>query len=186
MTFSVSENLKNNFEKAEFKWSVDKGKIITGQGTSKIEIDTESVDMTGHAAVVNVTLEISVLPENCKKSFSAIGIIIGGHSYPSDQYGKLSLKDELARLDAFISDLSAAPETQGYVVFSLQEKKKKKKAENHARKLLKRFKNRGIAAERITFLLDKDQAGIETVLWRIPKDIQFDPFEGCEVIKVPE
>lgn len=181
MSFSVLKTIKNDFEKAEFKWTVDKGKIIRGQGTSKIEVETTDLNYV----VINAALEISNLPENCKNSFSESGVVADNYDpEESDQYGKLSLKDELARLDAFISHLSAAPETQGYIILSLQEKGSRKKAENHTRKLLKHFKSRAFPAERITFLLDRNRSKDVTVLWRVPKDVKYLPFTANEIIEV--
>lgn len=181
MIFSVSENIKKDFEKAEFKWSVDKGKIIKGQGTSKIEVDTNGLDY----AVVNATLEILNLPENCKNSFSESGVVaIIGDPIASDQYEKLTLKDELLRLDNFLIELKNVPEDQGYIIMSFEKRDSLKLAKDRVRKLSNHIKRRGFPAERITFLLDKSQSKDETVLWKVPKDVKYLPFTTNETIKI--
>ena len=182
MKFSIPEKIESELKNTEIKWSVDKGKIIKGQGTSKIEVDTDGVE----DAVITANLEISNLSPNCKSSFSAKGIaaLRTGDKIPNDQYGNLSLKDELSRLDAFLIELIAVPDFQGYIVMSYKESNKNMKAENRARKLIKHLKYRRFPVERITFLFDKNSDEDETVLWKIPKNVEFEQCENCEIIKV--
>ena len=182
MTFSFSEKVKTELKNAEIKWSVDRGKIVKGQGTSKIEVDVSEVEN----AVVITNLEISNLSPNCKNSFSAKGIAVlrTGDVIQDDQYENLPIKDELARLDIFLVELINSPEFQGYVVMSYKEDNSLKKTKSRVRKLIKHLNYRGFPPERITFLFDKNSNEDKTVLWRFPKNVEFTRCENCEIIKV--
>lgn len=181
ITFAVSNKIKNEYEKVEYKWTVDKGKIIKGQGTSKIEVDTTGFD----DAVINASLEIYNLPPDCKTSFSASGVVSTIKDYfPRDQYGKLPLKEEFSRIDALLIELVNVPEFQGYVVISVNEKTPLDKVRNRVKKLVKHIKYRGFPVERITFLLDKNSNEDKTVIRRFPKDSDFTQCDQCEEIKL--
>lgn len=179
MSFSVSAGIENKLEKAEFKWSVDKGKIIKGQYTSKIEVNTSGL----YDTVITATLEIIHLPSGCKREFSETGVVAGGHPIPLDEYGDLSLKDELTRIDNFLVELAVNLEDQGYIIFSYKEKEHLQKIKNRVRRLIKHLKYRGFPVERITFLIDKEINKNRTVLRRVSKNADFTQCENCEVIK---
>lgn len=182
MTFSFSEKVKIELENAEIKWSVDKGKIVKGQGTSKIEVDTKEVE----DAVITANLEISNLSPNCKNSFSAKGIAVlrTGETIQDDQYGNLTIKEELLRLDIFLVELVNLPEFQGYIVMSYEKDNSLKRAKDRVRTLVKHLKYRGFPPERITFLFDKITKEDKTVLWKFPKNVKFTRCENCERIEV--
>lgn len=182
MTFSVSPKTRIKNEKAIFIWSVNYGKIIKGQGTSEIEVDTNGIDDT----VLTATLQISNLPLGCKNSFSEIGVVFTIiDPVLTDTYGKISLKEELERIDLLLIELQNAPDATGFVWIRLDDTESIESAKKRVEQLVKHIKYRGFLKERIVFAIEKTNV-LETELIRLPSGLKFPNCGNCEIIKASD
>lgn len=111
-TYRVSVSGADPSVTPTFKWSVSSGKIISGQGTAEIQVEshgstqTATVEVGGYpslcATTVSCTLNICKLPPSARKV---------------DEYGEeTSLWDEKARLGSFAQELLNDPTATGYVI----------------------------------------------------------------------
>ncbi len=97
-----------------YSWTVAAGRIIEGQGTSSIKVDT-----SGLAQGYTATVSISGFNPSCPATASCSLIDESGMVSPArkvDSYGMVARKNERARLDAFAVNLNNQPGAQGYLL----------------------------------------------------------------------
>src|ERR1700730_7959655 len=88
--------------KLAFNWTVSKGKIASGQGTSSISVDISGVE----GQSLTATVEVGGIPDACgNKASCATNVCAVVHALQFYEYGDLSLADERARLDKFAAEL---------------------------------------------------------------------------------
>jgi hypothetical protein len=126
-----------------YEWSVSAGKIIGGQGTTEILVDTAG---TGGQAVT-ATVKVGGLSTGCDQGASCTmaidGLIL---TRKFDEYGNITLRDEKARLANFAVQLRNEPGSEGYI-FAYDKRAGGAQARaTRAKKLLVSY---DIAAERI-------------------------------------
>lgn len=179
MFFSASVgNEEKNFN-VKYKWTVDKGTIINGQGTTTIQVSTEGLSDT----TVTATFEIEGLPEVCAANDSDTGVIAPKLPDCSlDEYGKLSLEDEMTRFDAYLADLSFNPQLEIFVQISTDKDESFTDVKKHIRKLVKYIKEREIAPNRVIFAITKSENRM-TRIWRVPLGAEMPKCEDCEIFK---
>jgi hypothetical protein len=100
--------------KPEFRWSLSAGKIIDGQGTSTITVNTDDLVFGRVIASLQV-----VGIGDCSTSGTCTTDIIpfcGLHGVKFDEYGALSFEDERARLDDFALQLKNQSGSQGHIL----------------------------------------------------------------------
>ena len=174
---SVSNEIKNNDFK--YKWSLDKGTIVEGQGTSTIRIATEGLSDT----TITATFEIEGLPKNCKIRVSEMGVIAQALPIePYDDYGKISWSDELTRLDSFFISLQQNPGYIGFVWMQTDEKESIASAKKHIERILKHIKYRKVKKERFIFAIEKSNYR-RTRLITASSRAKLPECEDCEIIK---
>lgn len=183
MFFAASVGSDEKNYSVKYKWTVDKGTIINGQGTRTIQVSTEGLSDT----TVTATFEIEGLPKDCVNKDSEIGVvaseIIGE---PFADYRKLSIKDELERFDSFLVTikLDYKEDYSGFIVIYTDEKnlpalkKRLKILANH-------LDRRKFSRERITFAINKEGEGY-TYLWIVPPGAEPPKCEKCEIIKASD
>lgn len=94
-----------------YKWSVNGGTIISGQGTSSITLTQEAGQTT------TATVDISGLPKGCEHTRSCSFIVDHAPSCRMfDSYGNITFNDEKARLDNLAALLQQEPSTQAIIV----------------------------------------------------------------------
>ena len=90
--------------KLTFNWTVSAGKIISGQGTSSISVDTADIE----GKTITATVEVGGIPDGCGNKASC-STPIADPAPPTarkfDEYGDLSWAEERARLDKFAEHL---------------------------------------------------------------------------------
>ncbi len=179
MFFSVSVGSEVKNYDVKYKWTVDRGTIINGQNTNTIQISTKGLSDT----TVNAKFEIEGLPENCESKISEIGVIAQELPVePYDQYRKISLLEEVVRLDSFIIALQQYPDSKGFIWITINEKATAESAKKHIRRLVKHIKFRKFAKERIIFAVEKS-SNHHTILVIVPNGAEFPSCEKCEIIK---
>ena len=96
-----------------FNWTVSAGKIIRGQGSSSITVDT--VGFAGQA--FTGTVSIAGFDSACSSTASCSLIIENLlNSVKVDSYEILQEKKETSRLDPFAVQLQNQPGAQGYLL----------------------------------------------------------------------
>jgi hypothetical protein len=103
----------------KYKWQLSVGQIISGQGTSKITVDTTDLDLGGKP--VTVTVEVDGMFTECAKTvscnFTVIGCRLPPRSMKFDEYDDLSWIKEGARLDNLAIQLQQmGNSSKGYVI----------------------------------------------------------------------
>jgi len=93
-----------------YDWTVSCGKIMSGQGTPSITVDTTGCSGQTVQANVNLTGYGIPCPANC-----AVAIPILNQPRKFDEYYDIARNDEKARLDNYAIQLQQEPGSQGYV-----------------------------------------------------------------------
>lgn len=101
--------------KPEFKWSLSAGKIIDGQGTSTITVNTDDLFFVPVIATLQVAgIGDCSTSSTCTTEVINCGLGLGAVKF--DEYGALSFEDEKARLENFAIQLKNQPGTQGHII----------------------------------------------------------------------
>lgn len=158
----------------EFKWWVSGGKIIKGEGTDEITVDTTG--LVGFVITATASLA-TMTPEGCHRSAS-ISLNISHAPPPErhfDSYGDLTLEEEKARLEGFATViLKSPPGSRGLIQKSAGQSTFEREAWyrlDHARVYL--FKSRGIEASRVETIDCGFTKSMQTTLWIIPPGAKF-------------
>ena len=120
ITFSVKVGGDTEKYKLSYEWTVSKGKILQGQGTSRIEFLAAEKDA---ATNVNVSVRVSGLPKDCPNTHSdifGIGYIPEGD--PIDRFGKIVLDDYKARLEGLRREIGNDPTAEGLITVTFDKK----------------------------------------------------------------
>ena len=171
MIFTV--NLGNiNEEKANYKWSVDRGTIVEGQNTPVIKVDTTGLDDT----IINATIEIEGLPNNCARTASKTGVIAGCKlPITLDTYENLSLNDEKARLQPLISELQSKPDMIAFFIISFTKTDKLELAKSRARRITDYFKSKGVSKNKFKIVYSIGLSNYTTIYLLQPELINVYP-----------
>ncbi len=109
--FSIPTYDLKSVEKPAFNWKVSAGKIVEGQGTSKIKVDLSNSDTKRITAFA----EVGGLPLPCEKvGFSTIDV--SSKAYQVDHAERYNYSDLAARLDSFMIMLNNNPTAKGYII----------------------------------------------------------------------
>src|SRR5207253_10341980 len=94
-----------------YNWTVSAGRIISGQGTPSITVDTAG--MAGQT--IRASLDVGGFGTPCPAS-CAVSFPIQPKPRKFDEDYDLARNDEKARLDHYASQLQSEPGSQGYVI----------------------------------------------------------------------
>lgn len=151
-----------------YNWSVTGGRIVGGQGTSAITVDTAGLA----GSELRATVEVAGFGPRCSNS-CATSIpsppLPAPEGTPFDDYGDISRDDEKARLDNFANELQSQPSAQGYYVFYSGPDMRPGAASKRAQ-LAKEYlvKTRGIDASRIVIMDGGARNAFGVRLWIVP------------------
>ncbi len=161
LTFAASV-VGGSQDSPTYNWSVDKGSIVSGQGTSTITVSTNGLEDT----TVRASVEIGGLCDSCDNSANGSGIVIGiPKPVLKDEFGKIPNDDVKARLDPYAADLQADPNARAYII-NYGSARAVAKREKLIRNYL--VNDRGIDASRLTFVKGGVESVIRTRLWIVP------------------
>ena len=179
MTFEARISEKEKADSFKYNWSVDKGTIITGQGTKLIQVSTEGLSDT----TITAAVEIEILNGFCESLDAETGVV--GQRLeidPYDRYEKISWEDELARFDSFLIAVQQNSESRGYVLITTGQGQSLSSIKKHIQKLIKHLKHRKISPDRIIFAIEKFE-NRSTTLITVPIGAELPKCEDCEIIK---
>ena len=97
-----------------YNWSVSAGTISSGQGTSSITVNTDTLG----GQSVTATVELGGLDPSCSRTASCTTGVRAPNppAVKFDEYGNIKFNDEKARLDNYAIQLQNQPGSQGYIV----------------------------------------------------------------------
>ena len=94
-----------------YNWLVSAGKILSGQGTATITVDTAG--LAGQP--ITATVEVAGYNLECRAQCQA-AVPAPPNPTKFDEIGEVARDDEKARLDVFAIELQNSPGAQGYVI----------------------------------------------------------------------
>lgn len=157
-----------------YVWTIERGKILEGQGTKKIKILRETTDR------VNIILKITGLPSNCLDIDQAAISTIDRKTYPPvDTFDKRSLKDEEARFDNFFIIVSKDDYHQAVVIFELDKKESEAEKRRRLKEISRHFNLGKIDKFPFTFIVYKEEKEF-TAFHLFPKNKNWDNFLSLE------
>ena len=147
-----------------YNWTVSAGRIISGQGTPSITVDT-----TGLAGqTVRADLDLGGFGVPCPAS-CATSIPIVSTSRKFDEYYDIARNDEKARLDNYAIQLQSEPGSQGYIFVYPKSKARPNEAQARAQRTSDYLVNsRGIDASRFTVTMGAAREDWLFELWIVP------------------
>jgi hypothetical protein len=149
-----------------YNWTVSAGRIIEGQGTDTIKVDT-----TGLAGqTVRTSLSIGGYNLECAAD-CAISIPLPKlNSRKFDEFPDIARNDEKARLDNFVIDLQNDPTATAYVIVYPGRSSKRGDAQHHAGRIVDYLVNsRGLDRRRIVTLVGPAREALFVELWITPQ-----------------
>jgi hypothetical protein len=112
LTFSATISGADPSAKLSFNWTVSGGRIVRGQGTASITVETPDYGGTFAASV-----EVGGLPGPCaNKASCTTSVIRDPQPRRMDEYGGVRPKDERARLNHLAAELRKEPSAQGCIL----------------------------------------------------------------------
>ncbi len=147
-----------------YNWTISAGRIISGQGTPSITVDT-----TGLAGqTVRATVDITGFGMPCPASCAvAIPIVPTCHKF--DEYYNISRNDEKARLDNFVIQLQGEPGSVGTIFVHPPSKARGGEAEARAKRISDYLINsRGLDASRFTITMTSSREEWLFEFWICP------------------
>jgi hypothetical protein len=162
---TVSVNISGRFRDLapKYKWQVSAGKIISGQGTPEILVDTSEV--AGQS--ITATVEIDGLPPECDRTESCTLPILepAPDARKFDEYGDVSWISEEARLVNFGFQLREEPGAQAFIIIYGA----RGRADEHLTRVRKFLVERqGIDQSRIQLINGGYNKKAKVELWLVP------------------
>jgi hypothetical protein len=117
--FSINADLPN-FENLKYEWTVTAGKIDQGQGTPHLYLITNNAD---GGKELNVKVRVIGLPARCSDTAEFVygELQFEGDPVSLDEWGRLSRKDELGRLDLAAAAWKQKPSRRLYFIVYLEQ-----------------------------------------------------------------
>ena len=148
-----------------FNWTISAGRIISGQGTPSITVDTKGLA----GQTVRATLDIVGFGTPCPAS-CAVSIPIMNKPRKFDEYYDIARNDEKARLDNYAIQLQQEPGSQGYVIVYPSRKAGATQAQERSQRIVDYLVNtRGIDAHRVMTIMGPAREGWVVELWVVPE-----------------
>lgn len=150
----------------EYNWWVSAGKIIEGQGTNTIKVDT-----TGLAGyTVTATLSMNGYTLECAASCTISIPLPKLTSRKFDEFGDIQRNDEKARLDNFAIELQNDPTATAYVVVYPGRTSKRGDVQHHSSRIVEYLvHSRGLDERRIVTLVGTTRDELRVELWVTPQ-----------------
>lgn len=148
-----------------YNWTISAGRIISGQGTSSITVDTRGLG----GQSVRANLDVGGYGMRCPASCaSAIEIVSKSRKF--DEYYDIARNDEKARLDNYAIQLQSEPGSQGYIIVYPSRRARANEAQARATRISDYLVNsRGIDASRFTITIVSPREDWLFELWIVPQ-----------------
>jgi hypothetical protein len=148
-----------------YNWTVSAGRIISGQGTPSITVDTAGLA----GQTIRASLDIAGFGTPCPAS-CATSIPIMNKPRKFDEYYDIARNDEKARLDNYAIQLQGEPGSQGYVIVYPSRRAKPNEAQARAQRISDYLVNsRGIDSHRVVIIMGPQREDWLFELWVVPE-----------------
>lgn len=149
-----------------YNWTVSAGRIIEGQGTGTIKVDTTglvggqtvtaTLSMGGYGLECSATCSVQfTVPVECKKF---------------DEFPDIARNDEKARLDNYAIELQNDPTSTAYVIVYPGQRGRPGDVQRHTTRIVDYLVNsRGISGQRIVTLVGPARDVLLVELWTCPQ-----------------
>jgi hypothetical protein len=164
VTFTASVSGGTQGVTPVYNWVISAGKIISGQGTATITVDTAG--LAGQP--ISATVEVAGYNLECRASCQA-SVPMPPNPTKFDEIGEIQRDDEKARFDVFAIELQNSPGAQGYIIAYGGRNKRYGTGRQRAERARDYLVNtRGIDAGRIVILDGGAHELGSTQLWLVP------------------
>jgi hypothetical protein len=167
MTFCANVAGGSPDVKLVYDWSVSAGKIVSGEGTNCITVDTTGLAGQSVRATLN-------MPGYNELDCSASCLVQIPNELPKcrkfDEYWKIARNDEKARLDNYGIELQNDPTSTAYVVIHPGRRGKPGEVQQRSTGVVDYLANsRGIDKQRIVVIIGSDREELMVELWVCPQ-----------------
>src|SRR5712691_3362618 len=147
-----------------YNWTVSAGRIISGQGTPSITVDTAGLA----GQTIRADFELGGYGMRCPATCAtSIPVIIKPRKF--DEYYDIARNDEKARLDNYAIQLQGEPGSHGYIFVYPSNRARANEAQARARRISDYLVNsRGIDASRFTVTIAAAREDWLFELWIVP------------------
>ena len=145
-----------------FSWSISAGTVVSGQGTSSVEVDTTGA---GADKTLTVSLLVGGLAPECQYSATAT-INVAGPAKKLDEYGTIKDEGETQRLDNLIPMVT--PSEQAYIIVYAGRTNARGQANTDLRRIRAYLIKAGMPTDRIVTLDGGYKEEISHELWLVP------------------
>jgi hypothetical protein len=151
-----------------YNWTVSAGRIISGQGTTSITVDTAGLA----GQTIRANLEVGGYGMRCPAS-CATSIPIMNKPRKFDEYYDIARNDEKARLDNYAIQLQSEPGSQAYIIVYPSRRARPNDAQTRAQRISDYLVNsRGIDSHRIVTTIGQSREDWLFELWVVPEGTQ--------------
>jgi hypothetical protein len=148
-----------------YNWTISAGRIISGQGTPSITVDTSGLA----GQTVRASLDVSSFGTPCPASCS-VSIPIMNKPRKFDEYYDIARNDEKARLDNYAIQLQSEPGSQGYIIVYPSRRARPNDAQARAQRISDYLVNsRGIDSHRVVITMGPPREDWLFELWVVPE-----------------
>lgn len=148
-----------------YNWTISAGRIIEGQGTPTIKVETTGLE----GQSVTATLEMGGYTLDCSASCT-VQFPVPVVCRKFDEFPAISRNDEKARLDNFAIELQNDPTATAYVIVYPGQRGRPTDVQRHTARVVDYLVNsRGVSAQRIVTLVGPSRDALLVELWLCPQ-----------------
>jgi hypothetical protein len=164
-TFTATVSGGSSTMAPTYNWTVSAGRIISGQGTTSITVDTAGLA----GQTIRANLDVGGYGTPCPAS-CATSIPIVNKPRKFDEYYDISRNDEKARLDNYAIQLQSEPGSQAYVIVYPSRRAKPNDAQARGQRISDYLVNsRGIDSHRVVIIMGPQREDWLFELWVVPE-----------------
>ena len=152
-----------------YNWTVSAGRIVEGQGTSSIKVDTTGL----RGQTVQATVSIGGYNLDCSASCAVSIPVQTQTSRKFDEFPEITRNDEKARLDNLVIELTTDPTATAYVIVYPSQRGRTGDVQRHTSRITDYLiYTRGLDARRIVTLVGPSRDNLMVELWVTPQGAQ--------------
>ncbi len=169
LTFSAKVKGGSAGVTPSYNWTLSAGRIVEGQGTNSIKVDTTGLN--GQAVKATVSIEGYNL--DCSASCEVSVPVAIRPARKFDEFPEITSNDEKARLDNFVIELNSDPTTTAYVIVYPDRRGRTGDVEKRTKRIVDYLVNsRGLDAQRIVTMVGPPRSNSLVELWNKPQGAQ--------------
>lgn len=168
ITFSANMTGGSSNVSATYNWTVSAGRIIEGQGTPSIKVDTKGLA----GQTVKATFSVDGYPQDCS-AICLVQIPLPNRTCKKfDEFPDIQRNDEKARLDNFAVELQNDPASTAYVIVYPGTRGPAAEAQKRASRIVDYLVNtRQLDTQRIVTIVGSPRNELMVELWVCPQGL---------------